>query len=205
MKTNADIKRQLEQITDENERLKYFQNLVKEFNKEEYLNNRKHTRNEKRHSFNITDMDDYDPDNMDTYIPPMLIDLCKPKDWDDIIFSTSADGLPDLVTDRALWNIIKQLKTAQKDVFYYRVIKGYAAKEIASLQGVSERNVRKLFEKALHNIREAYLPVIKFKHKLETGEKYKEIARELDIYTTAAERGYADKCERLSEEKEKIA
>jgi len=206
MRTNTEIARELAQITDEKEREVYFKKLVKEFDKDEKNNDRKHFRSERRHSFDITNMDsDYDPDDMSTHVPPLLVNLCKPRDWEDIMFSESAEELPELVTDRALSRIISKLPHAQKEALYYRVIKGYTAEEIAELKGVSARNVRKLYERALEHIREDYLPIIKFKRKLETDEKYGDIARECDIYTTIAERKFLDRCEVLPTETEKTA
>jgi len=196
------MKRELEEITNEQDRLKYFENLVKEFDKEDYNNERKHIRSERKDHFNITTMDSaFDPDNMGSYVPPKLLNLCKPKDWDDIIFSENAEDLPELVEDRMLRYILKKLPQAQKEVFYYRVIKGYTAEEIAELRGTSDRNIRKLYEKALQHIREKYLPVIELKRKFETDDKYREIVQEQDIYTTIAERKYLD----LLEEEEKTA
>ena len=196
------MKRELEEITNEQDRLKYFENLVKEFDKEDYNNERKHIRSERRDHFNITTMDSaFDPDDMESYIPPKLLTLCNPKDWEDIIFSENAEDLPELVEDRMLHYILKKLPQAQRDVFYYRVIKGYTAEEIAELRGTSDRNIRKLYEKALQRIRENWLPVMALKRKLETDEKYRDIVREQDIYTTLAERKYLN----LSEEEEKTA
>ena len=196
------MKRELEQITNEEERLKYFENLVKEFDKDDYNNEKKHSRSNRRHSFNITNMDlDYDPDDMSTHTPPLLVNLCKPKDWDDIIFSESAEDLPELVMDRALSYIMKKLPQAQREVFYYRVIKGHTAQEIAEIKGTTDRNIRKLYEKALQRIRGDWLPVIALKRKFETDDKYREIVQEQDIYTTLAERKYLI----LSEEIEEIA
>ena len=56
------------------------------------------------------------------------------------------------------------------------------------MKGISDRYVRKLYEKVLRNIREEIIPVIKFKRKLETTEKYKGTVQESDVYTTSDER-----------------
>jgi len=202
IRTDTEIKRDLEQITDEEERVKYFKELVKKMRKEEKRNNRKHTRSEKRDKYNITDMDSaYDPDNMDRKISQILLNLCKPKDWDDIIHSKSAEELPDLIKDKALGNILRGLPQGQLEVLYERVIKGKTAKEIARARGTSDRNIRKLYEKALSHIREKYLPVIELKRKMETDDKYHEIVQEQEIYTTRAERKYLN----LTSEIEKTA
>jgi len=195
-----EIESDIKNTTDEKERLKLFQELVKVMNKEEKRNNRKHTRSEKRDKYSITDMDSpYDPDNMDRKISQILLNLCKPKDWDDIIHSKKPEDLPDLVKDRALGYILKQLPQGQLETLYYRVIKGHTAKEIAKFKGVSSRSVRKLYEKALNFIRERYLPVIELKYKFETDDKYNEIIQEQEIYTTKAERKYLDLTDKTSE------
>lgn len=191
MRKLAEIKGELSKITDENKRMEYFKNLVKEFDEDDRKNDRKHFRSEKRHNFNITNMDtSYDPDNPDTYIPPELTAMCQTEYWDDLIFSQRVDDLHELITDKALSSIIKRQKPAQKEALFYRVIKGYTAREISALKGVSERNIRKLYNKVLQHIREGIMPVIKFKRKLEETEEYKDIVRDKEIYTTPGERNF---------------
>ena len=60
------------------------------------------------------------------------------------------------------------------------------------MKGISDRYVRKLYEKVLRKIREEIIPVIKFKRKLEMTVKYKDMARERDVYTTSHEREFLD-------------
>jgi hypothetical protein len=187
----AEIKEELNKITDENKRMEYFENLVKEFDEDDRRNDRKHFRSEKRHNFNITNMDaSYDPDNPDTYIPPELTAMCQTEYWDDLIFSRRADDMHELITDGELSDIIKKQKNARKEALFHRVVKGYTAEEISALKGVSERNIRKLYKKVLQNIREEIIPVIKLKRKLETTEKYKEMVQEKGIHTTSDEREF---------------
>lgn len=193
MRKMAEMKEELSKITDEDKRIEYFENLVKEFDKADRRNDRKHFRSEKRHNFNITNMDaSYDPDNLDTYIPPELTAMCKTEYWDDLIFSQQVEDIHELITDKAISGIIKGQKNAQKEALFYRAIKGYTAKEISALKGVSERNIRQLYKKVLQHIREEIIPVIKFKRKLETTEEYKDIASERGIYTTSHERKFLD-------------
>lgn len=192
----AEIKEELSKITDENKRMEYFENLVKEFDEDDRKNDRKHFRSEKRHDFNITNMDaSYDPDKPDTYIPQELTAMCKTEYWDDLIFSQRIDDLHELITDKALSGIIKRQKNVQKEALFYRVIKGYTAKEISAMKGISDRYVRKLYEKVLRNIRKEIIPAIKFKRKLETTAKYKETAQERGIYTTSNERAFLEEYE----------
>ena len=49
------------------------------------------------------------------------------------------------------------------------------------MKGISDRYVRKLYEKVLLKYTEEIIPAIKFKRKLETTAKYKETAQE-DLY-----------------------
>ena len=124
----AEMKRELEEITNENDRLKYFENLIKEFDKNDYNNDRKHFRSERRDRYNITTMGNaFDSDNMESYIPKRLLKACKAKDWDEIIFTGEVENLPDIAMDRALAYILKGLPQSQREVFYYRVIEGYTA------------------------------------------------------------------------------
>jgi len=182
--------------------LKLFKELVKVMKKQEKWNNRKHFRSEKRDKFDITNLDSaFDPENMFASIPQILLNLCKPKDWDDIIHSKSAEDLPDLVKDKALGSILRGLQQGQLEALYERVINGKTAKEIARSRGTSDRNIRKLYEKALTHIREKYLPVIELKYKFEADDKYSEIVQEQEIYTTKAERKYLS----LTREIEKTA
>lgn len=60
------------------------------------------------------------------------------------------------------------------------------------MKGISDRYVRKLYEKVLRNIRKEIIPAIKFKRKLETTAKYKETAQERGIYTTSNERAFLE-------------
>ena len=193
MRKLAEIKEELSKISDEDKRMEYFENLVKEFDEDDRKNDRKHFRSEKRHDFNIANMDaSYDPDNPDTYIPPELTAMCKTEYWDDLIFSQRVEDLHELITDKALSGIIERQKNAQKEALFYRVIKGYTAKEISAMKGISDRYVRKLYEKVIRNIREEMIPVIKFKRKLETTEEYNDMARQRGIYTTSDEREFLD-------------
>ena len=192
-----EIENEIRQTKDEEERWKLFEELEKASDNADYNNDRKHFRSERRDRYNITTMGNaFSPDNMESYIPKRLLKVCKAKDWDEIIFS---EHLSDITMDRSLTYILRELPQAQQEVFFYRVIEGYTAQEIADIKGTSSRNVRKLYEKALKNIREDWLPVVEFKRKLETDDKYRQIAREQDIYTTEYEREYLNRIDKIEE------
>ena len=207
MKTNDEIKRELAQLTDEKAIMEYWQALLEEFDKEEHLNDKKHTRRERRHDYDITNMDvkqkrdPDDPDDLGIPMPTMLVNLCKPNDWNEILFSKSSKEWTELISDRTLYRIINNLKPAQKEVLYYRIFKGYSSTTIAEIKGTSDRNIRKLYEKAITHIQEDYLPIIKHKRKFETDKQHKEIARKRDIYTISSERRYMEKCRQEEEQK----
>ena len=192
-----DVENDIKKTKDEKERWKLFEELEESCDNADFNNDRKHFRSERRDRYNITTMGNaFSPDNMESYIPKRLLKVCKAKDWDEIIFS---EHLPDITMDRSLAYILRKLPQAQREVFFYRVIEGYTAQEIADIKGTSSRNIRKLYEKALNSIREDWLPVVEFKRKLETDEKYREIAREQDIYTTEYEREYLNQASGVEE------
>ena len=195
-----EIENDIRQTKDEEERLKLFEELEKSCDNADYNNDRKHFRSERRDRYNITTMGNaFDPDNMGSYIPKRLLKVCKAKDWDEIIFTGEVENLRDIAMDRSLAYILRKLPQAQQEVFYYRVIEGYTAQEIADIKGTSSRNIRKLYEKALNHIRTDWLPVIELKRKFETDDKYSEIVREQGIITTAEERQYLKLLEVIEE------
>ena len=115
--------------------------------------------------------------------------------FEDIIFSKNPDDLHELVSDGILSSIIKGLTAKQKEVIYYKVIKRHTEKKIGKILGISDRRVREIYEAAMSRIRGKMYPIIKFRRKLETDEKYKDYARKKDIYTTKAERNFLEKAD----------
>ena len=188
MRKTAETQAELDVITNDTEKLQYFYKLIAEFDKDEKNNNHKHFRSEYRCNFDIANMDNkYDPNNLNTYIPKKLLKLCNPKNWDEIIFSDNEENLYQHMPNKLLNDILKRQTKAQKEVFFYRVIKGYTAEEISKIRGISDRCVRKLYENALHNIRKELYTIIKFKQKLVNSDKYKDIVKERNISVNAYE------------------
>ena len=194
------IENDIKKTKDEKERWKLFQELEESCDNADFNNDRKHFRSERRDRYNITTMGNaFSPDNMESYIPKRLLKVCKAKDWDEIIFTGEVDNLTDIAMDRSLAYILKNLPQAQREVFYYRVIEGYTAQEIADIKGTSSRNIRKLYEKALNSVRADWLPVIQLKHKFETDDKYSQMVREQGIGTTIEERQFLGLLEGIEE------
>lgn len=55
--------------------------------------------------------------------------------------------------DEAVSKALHDLGSKRKKALFYRVVHGYSTSEIAALQGVSDRNVRKLYDKAVKEVR----------------------------------------------------
>ncbi|MCL2838065.1 MAG: sigma-70 region 4 domain-containing protein [Oscillospiraceae bacterium] len=195
-----EIENDIMNTKDEKERWELFKELEESCDNADFNNDRKHFRSERRDRYNITTMGNaFSPDNMESYIPKRLLKACKAKDWDEIIFTGEVDNLTDIAMDRSLAYILQELPQAQREVFYYRVVEGYTAQEIADIKGTTTRNIRKLYEKSLNRIRADWLPVVELKRKFETDEKYRQIVREQDIYTTEYEREYLNRVTEIEE------
>ena len=182
MRKISEIQAELSEITNENERNKYFENLVKEFDLDDENNDRKHFRTERRIDFDITDTsENCEIDTYNVHIHNKLTEVCKRKEIDiDNIFS-GAENLHLIITDRGLSGIIKSLKHTHKTILYYKCILGYKNSEIAEIKGVSDRYIRKVYNQIMDNIREKYAQHIRYKLEMETDEKYRDIARQKDI------------------------
>lgn len=146
------MKAELKALRTEKEREKYFQNLIKEMDKADALNDRKHERKNRRADFDITVLDS--DEELETPIPRQFRELSSSDNWEDIIFSRRPEGLHELVTDGSLINALKGLSKERKEALFYRGVWRYTPREIAALKGVSDRNVRKLYEKAIREIHE---------------------------------------------------
>ena len=152
LRSQEQMQTELAQITDEQERRKWFEQVVKDFNKADNLNEKKHTRDENRHWFDI-DLLERDSEE-EIYIPPICKTLNTDEWWLDYIFSQSPDDLHELVEDEAVSKALRGLNSKRKEALFYRVVHGYSAEEIAAFKGVSDRSVRKLYEKAIGEVKE---------------------------------------------------
>ena len=169
-----------------------YEQLLKEWEKEENNKNRSYARKRDDRSLEIMEQ------------PPIYrnrlkiqanTSLRKGMDFEDIIFSGNPDGLHELISDGALSFFLKELTSKQKEVIYYKVIQRCTDKETGAILGISDRRVREIYKAAIVHIRGKMYPIIKFRRKLETDERYRYYARGRGIYTTKAERDFADKAE----------
>lgn len=152
MRKLSEMKAEISQITEEKERLAYFESLVKEFDKDDALNDRKHFRKNRRHEFDPHLLDQDCGEEIS--IPPVFKTLNHSDGWLDYIFSKRPEDLHELVEDEAVSKALRNLNSKRKEALFYRVVHGYSAEEVGVFKGVSDRNVRKLYEKAVKEVRE---------------------------------------------------
>lgn len=175
----------LNELEDESER-EHYKKLLTDWHNDNKREERRHRRHRDFQTFNKVEA----LVEQEAFKPATLTRLRWNESFEDIIFTKSPDDLHELVTDGVLSRIIRSLTSSQKEVLFHMRVWKYTTAETAELLGVSERNVRKLYERALYHISGQMYPIIKFRHKLETDEKYQELAREKDIYTTHSERKF---------------
>lgn len=144
------MKAELQALSTEKERKVYFENLIKEFDKADALNDRKHRRKERRHDFDLTVLDAVQNETIS--IPREFTAFSNSDNWEDFIFSQRPEDLHELLTDKELISAVKGLSEKRKEVLFYRGVWRYTPQEIARFKGVSDRSVRKLYEKAIQEI-----------------------------------------------------
>lgn len=152
MRDISEMRAELSQIEGEEERLAWFEKLVQEFDNADQLNDRKHYRKNRRHPFD-PHLLDQDCDE-EIHIPSEFRTYNTSDYWLDYIYSRRPEDLPELVENEAVSKILKGLNFKRKEVLFYRLVHRHSAEEIAALKGVSDRNIRKLYEKAIQEIRE---------------------------------------------------
>ena len=179
---------ELKDITDEEERLVYFQKTVlPEMSGLE----------KKEQSVWNEHRDDFDPDVLErgfededeaTDIPRRLVDACLGSDWNDVIFSKDPADIHQLVHDGALCCLLKQCTDRQKELLFYIDVHRLDGTEIAEAEGIPLRNITSVHARTLDNIRTHLLPVILLKFKLERDPKWRSVMRDLFVYTIYEER-----------------
>jgi len=193
-------KRELEEMLvkldtlDNAEECEHYKQLLTKWHEQEKNKERSHGR--KRDFRTLEKLETPKMTAKERYKPSAITKLHQYESFEDIIFSESPDDLHELVTDGTLSRIIEGLTPSQKKVLFHIAALRYTTAETAELLGVSERNIRKLYATALYHIRGQMYPIVKFRRKLETDEKYQDIARERSIYTTHSERKFVDKADR---------
>jgi len=186
----------LENITDEEDRVAYFQETVlPEMSELEEKEQR--TWDEHRADFNLNRLERFDKEDRPVRIPQILVDACIEScrwgDWDDIIFSKDPADIHHLVSDRGLCRLLKQCTDRQKELLFYLEICGIDGTEIAKAEGVDPRNITSVHARTIEHIRTQLLPLILLKFKLEHSPEWQGAARELDIYTIYEERFFCAK------------
>ena len=153
LRSSEQMTEELAQIIDEAEQMAWFEQIVKDFDKAEELNNLKHYRKNRRHCFDPHWLD-IDLDKEIT-IPQQMKILNHSDMWLEHIFSQNPDDLHELMENEMLCKTILDMNDKRKEVLFYRIVHGYTTQDIAKMKGVSDRNIRKLYEKAITEIKEA--------------------------------------------------
>lgn len=145
------MKAELSQISGEEERLEWFGQVLKDFDKADELNDLKHCRKNRRHEFDphLLDMDL----DEEISISPTFKTLNNSDGWLDYIFSQWPEDLHELAENEELSKALRNLNSKRREALFYRGVHGYSTTRIATLQGVSDRNVRKLYDRAIQEIR----------------------------------------------------
>lgn len=124
--------------------------LLQEMDNEERNNNRRH----KAHRDDVdTTLADRQTAEAESISGAKMRKLSQSEDWADLIFSRRAEDLHELVTDEVVSGAIRNLTLPQKEILFLNVIHRFKTSEIAAMRGVSERNIRKIRQRALESIR----------------------------------------------------
>jgi len=187
----------LENITDEEERIIYFEKVVlPEMTALEAKEQR--TWDKHRADFNLDILDRRnDKDDRPLIIPKMLVEACGVIDIEDKIFSKNPADIHEITADRGLAYLLKQCTDRQKKLLFYIDIHGFSGTKIAKAEGVCPRNVTSVHARTLDDIRTQLLPLILFKFKLEHSPEWENISRDKSVYTIYEERYF---CAKMGEE-----
>lgn len=70
------------------------------------------------------------------------------------IIYNSPHEIQEHITEKYLFEILRDLKSDYKELLYYRAIEGYSNTEFAKLEGCTSRNIRKKWAKMIDEIQE---------------------------------------------------
>ena len=146
----ASIKTDLANIKTEEEKLAYFNNLVKEMDRQDENNNRKHNRH--RADFDISILE-AGTNKENQYIPSEITNLHHNESFENIIFSKKYRDLNQLIGYVPYSLAVHTLNEKRKEVLFLKGIWGYTEKEIARYKGVSQSNISQLFKKAIEQVK----------------------------------------------------
>jgi DNA-directed RNA polymerase specialized sigma24 family protein len=70
----------------------------------------------------------------------------------DVIFDCPYE-MDELVSSQTISNALKSLNDNQKEVIYFRVIRGFSPQRIAKMRKQTDRNIRQVYDMAIESIR----------------------------------------------------
>jgi hypothetical protein len=153
-------RKELKTITDEEERLVYFQETVlPELDKLEKMEQR--TWDEHRHDFDLDILERGNESEDDVIvIPKRLVEACGKPDWEDRIYSKDPKDIYHLVYGRALCHFLKECTDRQNELLFYMDVYNIDATKIAKAEGVNPRNITSVHARTIGHIRTHMLPLI---------------------------------------------
>lgn len=98
-------------------------------------------------------------------VTTMLKKQVKKGDFIETIFFRPQD-IQELVTERYLWAILKNLNARQKQLLFQKAILWYSTTEIGELRKQTDRNIRKVWNTLLNKLRKKALNDLRLKQKL---------------------------------------
>jgi DNA-directed RNA polymerase specialized sigma subunit len=146
----SNVKADLSNIKTEEKKLEYFNNLVKQMDKDEENNNRKH--NKHRADFDISILE-VGTNRENQYIPSEITNLYHNESFENIIFSKKCEDLNQLIAYAPVSLAINTLSNKRKEILFLKGVWGYTEKEIAKYKSVSQANISQLFKKAIEQVK----------------------------------------------------
>jgi len=70
----------------------------------------------------------------------------------DVIFDCPYE-IDELVSSETVSNALKSLNDNQKEIIYFRLIRNWSPQKIADIRGQTDRNIRRVYDMAIENIR----------------------------------------------------
>lgn len=144
------VKADYKKFNSEEEKLKYFDGIVAQMDKDDENNERRHQNH--RANFDMTVLDrGTDEDNQ--YIPSEFTKLYFSQPLLDEIFSAKFVDLHQLPRFGVISCAIAELTDNRKEVLFLKVVQKFTETEIAEYKGVSQSSVSQLYKKAIAHIR----------------------------------------------------
>lgn len=174
---------------DEQQRIEHFTEYQSLMDKQDKRQERKHER--KKDLYNYTVFNRFGEAKIASVSTPSITKRLQTKDeLDDYLCHEYAD-IHELIIGDALIEILHNLKEEQKEVLYYVIVMERSSTEIALMLGKSDRNIRKLYKKAIENIRGQILPVIAMKERwYQESNDLRKVIEDLHIGNTIEEKAY---------------